>query len=597
MKTPTTALVILALTTGLATAQIPNVINYQGRLVDGETLVNGDVSLELRLYDSATNGTLLYADSNTVTVVDGLYSTHIGDDTIAGSLTNALTNAMVYLEVVVDGAALTPRERLVAVPYSLRATSAARSDRLAGGALTAVGERMYITDTIFLERMADGTIGVRDPWGRAWTHPSGLADNISPDGQSAYSPQVATDDNGNAIIVWEQYDTATNSQIFKSEYRSGIWTHPADRTDNISPDGQSAWSPQVAMDDSGNAIIVWDQYDGSKRQIFKSEYRSGSWTHPTDLTDNISPDGQSAYPSQVAMDNNGDAIIVWKQSDELNFQIFKSEYRSGIWTHPLGLADNISPDGQSAYLPQVAMDDNGNAIIVWEQYDGYSQIFKSEYRSGIWTHPTNLTDNISPDGQSAELPQVAMDDSGNGIIVWEQRDGSDDQIFKSEYRSGTWTHPTNFTDNISPDGWDAEVPQVAMDDNGSAVIVWKQYDGSRDQIFKSEYRSGTWMHPLGLADNISPDGRDADLPQVATDNNGNAIVVWKQYDDSWYYQIFKSEYRFGSWRHPGGLTDNISLDGRNADTPQVVIDNNGNAIIIWEQSDGSYYQIFVSERR
>jgi len=429
---------------------------------------------------------------------------------------------------------------------------------------------------------------------KTWTHPSSLSDNISPDGQNADYPQVAMDDNGNAVIVWRQFD-GSNFQIFKSEYRSGTWTHPASLSDNISPDGQDAYDPQVAMDDNGNAIIVWSQSDGSNYQIFKSEYRSGTWTHPASLTDNISPDGQDASSPQVAMDDNGNAVIVWSQYDgSINYQIFKSEYRSGAWTHPASLSDNISPDGQSAFNPQVAMDDNENVVIVWRQSDGndISQIFKSEYRSGSWTHPASLSDNISPDGQDARYPQVAMDDNGNAVIVWRQYG----QIFKSEYRSGSWTHPASLSDNISPDGQSAFNPQVAMDDNGNAVIVWRQFDGSNYQIFKSEYRSGSWAHPASLSDNISPDGYDAYDPQVAMDDNGNAVIVWYQSDGS-YSQIFKSEYRAGSWAHPASLTDNISPDGQHAYEPQVAMDDNGNAVIVWTQYDGSNWQIFKSEYR
>jgi hypothetical protein len=40
------------------------------------------------------------------------------------------------------------------------------------------------------------------------------------------------------------------------------------------------------------------------------------------------------------------------------------------WTHPGSLSDNISPDGQDAYSPKVAMDDNDNTIVVWRQSDG-----------------------------------------------------------------------------------------------------------------------------------------------------------------------------------------------------------------------------------
>ncbi len=80
------------------------------------------------------------------------------------------------------------------------------------------------------------------------------------------------------------------------------------------------------MNAAGDAVVVWWQSDGSYKQIFKSEYRSGAWTHPASLSDNVSPDGQSTYRPQVAVNASGDAVIVWQQSDGTYLQIFKSEY-------------------------------------------------------------------------------------------------------------------------------------------------------------------------------------------------------------------------------------------------------------------------------
>ncbi|HMO51805.1 MAG TPA: hypothetical protein PKE26_11510, partial [Kiritimatiellia bacterium] len=102
-----------------AHAQAPLLINYQGRLVDGTNLVNGPVGLTLQLYNVSSGGTPLYADSNTVTVVDGLYSTFLGDNTISGNLVAALTNFSVWLEAVVNGTPLTPREQVASVGYAL----------------------------------------------------------------------------------------------------------------------------------------------------------------------------------------------------------------------------------------------------------------------------------------------------------------------------------------------------------------------------------------------------------------------------------------------------------------------------------------------
>ena len=107
---------LLALQAG---ADAPALINYQGRLLQGTNLVNGTVGLTLRLYDTASGGTLLYADSNSVTVVDGLYSTALGDGTIAGSMDAAITNQEVWLEAVVNGVILSPRERVASAAYAL----------------------------------------------------------------------------------------------------------------------------------------------------------------------------------------------------------------------------------------------------------------------------------------------------------------------------------------------------------------------------------------------------------------------------------------------------------------------------------------------
>jgi len=100
-------------------AQPPPLIHYQGRLVATNGLVNGTVGLSLRLYDSPTLGTLLYEDSNQVSVVDGLYSTTIGDGTTFGDLRDALLNIGVYLEVAVNAMPLGPRELLASAPYSI----------------------------------------------------------------------------------------------------------------------------------------------------------------------------------------------------------------------------------------------------------------------------------------------------------------------------------------------------------------------------------------------------------------------------------------------------------------------------------------------
>ncbi len=95
----------------------------------------------------------------------------------------------------------------------------------------------------------------------------------------------------------------------------------------------------------------------------------------------------------------------------------------------------------------------------------------------------NVTVKTQPDGQTCTVT------NGNGTI------SSADVTDVSVNCAGkAWTNPSSLADNISPAGQNADYPEVAMDDNGNTVITWRQYDGSNYQIFKSEYRNGVWSH-------------------------------------------------------------------------------------------------------
>jgi hypothetical protein len=105
-------------------AAIPSTINYQGYLTDQNgASVDGTVSATFRIYDSDTNGTLLWNETQSLNVVNGVYSVELGSITPL-----ALTFEIPYwltIEVEADGE-MTPRQALSSVGYALNA------DRLDG---------------------------------------------------------------------------------------------------------------------------------------------------------------------------------------------------------------------------------------------------------------------------------------------------------------------------------------------------------------------------------------------------------------------------------------------------------------------------------
>ena len=95
-------------------------VNYQGRLAapDG-TLQNGTFGMSFAIYDSATDGNLIWGPENhsAVPITDGLFNVGLGSLT-AGGIPTTAWNGDRYLEISVSGETLSPRELIRSVPIA-----------------------------------------------------------------------------------------------------------------------------------------------------------------------------------------------------------------------------------------------------------------------------------------------------------------------------------------------------------------------------------------------------------------------------------------------------------------------------------------------
>ncbi len=124
------------MTCAVIQAQIPRQMSYQGLLTDptGQLVPDGDHSLTMSLYTQATGGSSIWSETQTVTVVRGLFNVILGRGT---PISDAVAFDRAYfLGVSVDGGAeLSPRAALTASPYALRAVVADGLSPNAAGAV------------------------------------------------------------------------------------------------------------------------------------------------------------------------------------------------------------------------------------------------------------------------------------------------------------------------------------------------------------------------------------------------------------------------------------------------------------------------------
>lgn len=391
------------------------------------------------------------------------------------------------------------------------------------------------------------------------------AKNLSASGQSSAKAQVAVDPSGNVVAVWERFNGSNwIAQGARYHSASNSWSATAD----LSAAGQTAVDAQVAVDSSGNAIAVWERFNGSYTVVQASRFDAGTgtWGAVVDL----SASGQHGDNPQVAFSPSGDAIALWSRGGIIQSSTFSAG--TGTW----GAAADISVPGQPATDPQVAFAPSGDAIGVWERSDGSNAILRWAKYSGA-TKTWGSTAALSASGQDSDRVRLAFDPVGNAIAVWERSNGS-----HTIARGARYIGAGNFwgaTEDLSAGGADAGRPHVALDASGNAIAVWERSDGAHTIAQASRFNATTNL--WGAAQDLSAPGQNAGRPHVAFDGAGSAVAVFERSDGS-NTRIQSSRFKGGSWVASG----DISSAGGDAARPRVAADGDGNAIAVWERSDG-----------
>lgn len=395
----------------------------------------------------------------------------------------------------------------------------------------------------------------------------------------AYDPVVAMDDNGGGVAVWRQTG-GSMYHIWSAIYQPGSgWQAPQQRENRSTG---SAGTPAVALSGVGAAIVAWTQYDGAHVSVFADSYRpSGGWAGAVGI-ENLSS-GDSEDP-KVTILPDGSAIVAWSQFNGSTWVVYSNVYSAtGGWQGESRVS-NLATGG--ACCAAIASDSTGKAFLVWSTFNGSI----ANVVAAIWT-PTNGWGPVSlldfDDSGDATNPDVATDDYGDAVAVWQQSNGSRSNIWSASFSpAGGWRSPELLETNDSGAAW---YPRVSMNSNGKAVATWYQYDGFRYNIWANSYAGAVGW---GSAVLIEADNRgDASSPIPWIDDNGVANVVWQQSDGSERSILANRQPDGGSWGYPILLETD---DTGNALPPSFAGNPRGDGIAVWSQFDGVRYNVWAN---
>lgn len=534
----------LLIVTG-AQAQIPQTIHYQGRLLNGTNPVNETVGMVIRLFNQLEGGAPLYADSNQVTIVDGLYSTVIGDHTLYGSLADVLTNSAVYIELNVNDVILAPREALSAAAYAMVA------DGVTTGAITtamlaenAVGEsKMNMVNT-----PVDGDV-------LAWNAGAGAMAWVTAGSTGAEVPNLITSltvAEGETVSAGEVV-SLVNGGIFSGRPGQTTTVFTANDTDELTATALSdstlvavyqdtdnsdygtavigtvtnntvEWgTPEVfsasqalyiSVDalTSTNFVITWSDYGDSEKGKAILGHNSGNTILGWSAASTFSETG--AYYTAVSTLSPNRFIVCYKREGD-DFGCARAASRSGNTIDSWG-AEFAFNDKNTSHIACTRLGSAAAMTVYWQYATvnaTYSETLLIDPLLDISSYPALMvcTGQVSQTG-------VILLDNGNAVIAGVNKE--DEGVGFAGEAYGTfqfdWSDPVRFYRDVS-------YPNVAALSGSRIVTAFRDNDFYDAYLCYGDVSQATlnWSTPISVTTNNS-----MDVTPVCLENGQTAVCYW-----------------------------------------------------------------------
>ncbi len=113
----------------LAPSEVPHVVTLNAVLEEDGAAVDRTVDAAFVLWDHERGGTAVWSEADTVAVRSGVLVADLG---LRRALPAEVFTRALWLEISIDGQALSPRSRIASVPYAYAAEHADEADTLDG---------------------------------------------------------------------------------------------------------------------------------------------------------------------------------------------------------------------------------------------------------------------------------------------------------------------------------------------------------------------------------------------------------------------------------------------------------------------------------
>jgi hypothetical protein len=406
-----------------------------------------------------------------------------------------------------------------------------------------------------------------------------------------YYPVVAKVGSGNFVIAWADY--RSGADIYAQRYGSDGTPAGSNFKANDDVGSSAQYYPAIIKDNSGNFVITWMDYRDGNCDIYAQRFNaSGGPLGANFKVNNDAGTLDQRYPA-IGVDGMGNFVITWQDFRDVISDIYAQRYHSSGAV--LGSNFKVNDDEKTAVqnVPAIAIDSSGKFVIVWEdhRYD-LGDVYLQRYSSSGTPVGSNLMVNDDGGTITQTQPAVAMNGSGNSVVTWQDLRNNNYDIYAQRYDPLGNPQGTNLKVNDDVGTSYQYLPAIAMTNSGNFVITWQDSRNGDYDIYAQMCQSDG--SPQGSNFQVNDDvGTIYQLtPAIAMDNSGNFVITW--YDTrNGDYDIYAQRYDYSGV--PLGLNFKVNddLDTLGQFTPVVAMDNSGNFVISWQDYRNGNYDVYA----
>ena len=292
-------------------------------------------------------------------------------------------------------------------------------------------------------------------------------------------PAVAANREGDFVVVWATGKPKEFTGVVLGEVMGQMFANDGTRLGGEFPISEPSAAlkntPCVDISESGEVVVAWTESVGNEAAIVARRLASDGTSLGAPFR--VSTRALNTYAEcSVAVDEDGDFVVAWDEPARVVSRAFLRTYSSE--GEEVSQEVELGTSHLDNVYPNVDMESDGNFVMAWLNRDDLSlSIRVSAQKFADDGRP--LTDEFALGDLAGDRsrPAIALDDDGNAVIVWNNnREGGG--IFGQRVAANGTLRGDVFTVSADPDRFD-QIPAVASSTNGNFVVAWRQFDRQR----------------------------------------------------------------------------------------------------------------------